>query len=85
MTWYVHGWATSLVICEGLRKLGNKKITGENLKAALESIKGFDTGGVTSPISYSPTEHVGSRGVKLFRPNIQKGYWEPITDFIHVD
>jgi branched-chain amino acid transport system substrate-binding protein len=85
LTWYVHGWTTSLVICEGLRRLGKKKITGENLKKALESIKGLDTGGVTAPISYSATNHIGTHGVKLFRPNIEKGYWEPISDFIKVD
>jgi len=83
LPWYVHGWAAALVISEGLRRLGDKEVTGENLKKSLESIKDFDTGGVTSPISFSPENHIGGRGVKLYRPNLQAGYFEAMTDFIY--
>jgi len=85
LPWYVHGWAAALVISEGIRRLGDKEVTGENLKQSLESIKDLNTGGVTSPISFSPENHIGGRGVKLYRPNFQKGYFEAMTDFIFLE
>jgi branched-chain amino acid transport system substrate-binding protein len=83
LPWYIHGWTAAMVICEGLRVLGDKEVTGENLKKSLESIKNYDTGGLTSPISFSPTNHIGGKGVKLFRANVDKGYFEAITDFAY--
>ena len=72
--WYVHGWAAARVIAEGLRRVVEKgeKVTGENLKKALETLKDFENGGLTSPITFSSSNHIGARGVKLFRPDFKK-------------
>lgn len=82
LPWYVHGWTAALVISEGLQRLGNNEITGSSLKESLESINNFDTGGITSPISYSNKNHVGAKGVKLYKPNPSGKYYQAITDFI---
>lgn len=83
LPWYMHGWAAAAVICQGLRVLGDKPATGENLKAALESIRDFENGKITSPISYSPKKHVGGGGVKIYRASLKDMRFLPITDFIY--
>jgi len=57
--------------------------TGENIKAALEGIQNFDTGGVTSPISFSATSHRGSNSLRLYQ--VQGGAWTSISDFISAE
>lgn len=83
LPWYMHGWAAAAVICEGIRMLGDKQVTGENLKAALESIQNFENGKITSPISYSPKNHVGGKGIKIYRASLKDMCFQPITDFIY--
>ena len=34
-----------------------KQLTGEGVKKALETLKGFDTGGLVPPITYTATDH----------------------------
>jgi len=72
--WYVHGWAAARVIAEGLHRVVQKgeKVTGENLKKALETLNDFENGGLTSPITFSSSNHIGAYGVKLFRPDFNK-------------
>jgi len=84
LPWYMHGWTAAEVICEGIRNLGNKEVTGEGIKNALETMKGIDTGGVTAPLKFSRTDHIGGKGVKLYKPDLKKGLYAPITDFIYV-
>jgi branched-chain amino acid transport system substrate-binding protein len=55
---YVRGWVTASVWIEALSRAdlaGN--LTGEGVKAALETFRELDMGGLTSPISYSPVDH----------------------------
>jgi branched-chain amino acid transport system substrate-binding protein len=55
---YVRGWCYVLVWTEALKradKAGN--LSGEGVKTALETFKDFDMGGLTNPITYTPTDH----------------------------
>lgn len=57
-TCYVRGWAYGLVWAEALRIADkNKNLTGEGVKLALETLKNFDTGGLTPPVTYTATDH----------------------------
>ena len=49
---YTQGWWTMAIMAEGIKRTldQGKPVTGENIRAALETIQNFDTGGVTSPI-----------------------------------
>ncbi len=80
--WFIHGWTCAMVLTEGIRRMETKKATGENLKDALESMRDFDTGGITPPISFTPEDHLGSKGIKLFKANVEKNYFEPIGDWV---
>jgi branched-chain amino acid transport system substrate-binding protein len=57
-TVYIRGWAYGLTWAEGLRIAEkNKQLTGEGVKKALETLKGFDTGGLVPPITYTAGDH----------------------------
>ena len=79
---YTQGWWTMAVMAEGIKRVldQNKEVTGENIRAALETIQNFDTGGVTSPISFSPTSHRGNNSLRLFQ--VEGGKWKQVSDFI---
>lgn len=79
---YVQGWTTMSVMSEGIRRVveeGNE-VTGPNIRAALETIQDFDTGGITSPITFSSSDHAGSKALRLYQ--VENGTWVPITDYI---
>lgn len=79
---YTQGWWTSVIFGEALRQVieAGDELSGENIKAALEGLQGFETGGVTVPISFSPEDHRGAKGLRLFR--VRDGAWAPITEFL---
>lgn len=79
---FTQGWWTMAVMSEGIKRVldGGKEMNGENIKAALETIQNFDTGGITSPISFSSTSHKGNNALRLYQ--VQGGKWTKISDFI---
>jgi branched-chain amino acid transport system substrate-binding protein len=55
---YVRGWCYVLVWTEALKRADKAgKLSGEGVKAALETFQDFDMGGLTNPITYTPTDH----------------------------
>ncbi len=79
---YIQGWWTMAVMTEGIKRAlaSGKPLTGENIKAALETIKDFDTGGVTAPITFTPQSHRGSTALRIYQ--VQNGQWKAVTDYI---
>ncbi len=82
---FSQGWWTMAVMAEGIEMVidEGKEVNGENIRAALESINNFDTGGVTAPISFSPTSHRGNNALRLFQ--VQGGEWKQISDYISAE
>ena len=81
---YIQGWTTMRVMAEGIRKAVAEggTLSGEKIKAALETLKDYDTGGVTVPITFTPTDHWGSKGMRLFK--VEGGKWQQLTDYLYV-
>ncbi len=79
---FVQGWTAMSILVAGIDKTAadGKELTGENIKASLETLNNFDTGGVTQPITFSATDHAGSKALKVFQ--VKGGKWEGITDFM---
>jgi branched-chain amino acid transport system substrate-binding protein len=67
---------------EGIRMVlkDGKEVNGENIKAALESLKDFNTGDVTTNISFSADSHKGNDALKLFK--VEGGKWVQVSEFI---
>ncbi|RMG95140.1 MAG: branched-chain amino acid ABC transporter substrate-binding protein [Chloroflexi bacterium] len=79
---YVQGWTTMAVMAEGIREVikNGQEVTGPNIKAALESMSNFDTGGITAPLTFTPTDHAGNKALKLVQ--VSNGQWVEMTDYI---
>ena len=58
----LEGFIAAKVMVEGLRRAG-RDLTRERLVTALESMSDYDVGGFS--VTYSPTDHTGSRFVEL--------------------
>jgi len=79
---YTQGWVTMKVMVAGIEKVvkDGKEVTGENIRAALESISNYDTGGITAPLTFTPTDHRGNKALKLFK--VDGGQWQQMSDYI---
>ncbi len=79
---YTQAWWTFSVFAEAMRQVlaAGQELTGANIKASLEAFTDLDMGGVTVPISFTPEDHLGAKGVRLFR--VEEGEWVPFTEFI---
>lgn len=82
---YVQGWFNAMVWTEVVKRTldAGKPLTGENLKAALESIKDWDTGGIIG-VPVTVKDHSFPVG-RIYRVNAAAGRFEPVSDWIHLD
>jgi branched-chain amino acid transport system substrate-binding protein len=80
---YIQGWFTGMVYVEALKRVvaAGKPITGDTLMAALATIKDWDTGGVTGKVTFVNNKAAVGR---VYRANVQKGIFEPASDWIYV-
>lgn len=79
---YIQGWFTGMVYVEAVRRVvaAGKPVTGENLAAVLDTIKDWDTGGVTGKVTF--VNHKAGVG-RVYKANAQKGVFEPASDWIY--
>jgi len=78
---YVRGWATCLVWVEGLRgaeKAG--QLNGPGVKAAIEKMADFSTGGLAQSVTYTPTDHRPTMTTSIYQ--IQGGKLVKVGDYI---
>ena len=65
---YVRGWSYVLVWTEALKRADKAKaLTGEGVKAALETFKDFDLGGLTEAVTYTSTDHRPSTKTPIYQ------------------
>ena len=71
-THYMRGWVSMIVLCEALNVADKKgALNGPGVKAALETLKDFDTGGLTPKVTFTSTDHRPSMSAKIYE--YQKG------------
>ena len=75
---YTVAWLLPTVLYEGLKRAG-RDLTIDTLVGALESIRELDTGGISGPISFSPTSRKGLHHTRLYRADPERGELFPIT------
>ncbi len=78
---YFQGYTAMLVMAEAISRIEGK-ITGEKIKDALESLKDFDTGGLTVPITFTKKSHKGSLGLRIYQ--VKDAKLVPVTGKIIV-
>jgi branched-chain amino acid transport system substrate-binding protein len=80
---YIQGWFTGMVYVEAIRRVveAKKPVNGDNLIAAVASIKDWDTGGVSAKVTFSNNKAAVGR---VYRANVKKGIFEPVSDWITV-
>lgn len=79
---YTQGWWTMATMVEGIRRTldAGQELTGANIKANLETLEGFDTGGITAPITFTAEDHRGNRALAIYQ--VQDGVWVEASDVI---
>lgn len=78
--YHILSYVNALILGEGLKRAG-KDLNREKLRDALESIKDFDTKGLTGPISFSPRDHCPLTAMRVVRGNPKTGFYDAITDW----
>ncbi|MBE9547127.1 MAG: ABC transporter substrate-binding protein [Proteobacteria bacterium] len=76
---YVQGWATVKVMMEGIKRAGDD-ISGPGIRKGLESLRNYSTGGITTPITFTPDNHKGTDQLKIGQ--VINGRWKTITDYL---
>ena len=79
---YTQAWWTFAIFAAAMRQVlvAGDELTGAGIKAALETFTDFDMQGVTVPLTFTPTDHLGAKGLRMFR--VEGGEWMPVTEFI---
>lgn len=82
---YVQGWTTMGVMSEAISRViqDGEEVTGPNVRAALEEMEGYETGGITSPLTFTPDDHAGNKALVMYE--VQDGEWVAVTDYISAD
>ena len=82
-TSYMQGFFTGLVFVECLKRADKAgDLTGDGLVKALQSIKDFDVGGLMAPITVVNNKIPMGR---VYKANVGKKVFEPISDWIRMD
>ncbi len=82
---YMQGFLTTMLLAEAAKRTlaAGKPLTGDNLKAALNSIRDFDTGGIIGvPISITGNSIPVGR---IYRADVKQQKMMPASDWIVLD
>jgi branched-chain amino acid transport system substrate-binding protein len=80
---YVEGWVNLLVPMEACRMADEAgELNGLGLKRAMETLRDFDIGGLTPPLSYFGDDHRATTQARVW--SIKDGLIQPYTGYIDV-
>ncbi len=76
---YGQGWTVAGLVAEAIgRAAAAGSVSGESIHGAFESFDGVETGGVTVPVTFTPSDHRGVKGMRIFE--VRDGGWQPVTE-----
>jgi branched-chain amino acid transport system substrate-binding protein len=61
----MRGWLWTLLAVEAIKRTGND-LTGDAVRKALETLKDFDTWGLTPPFTYTAEDHRPTTKARLY-------------------
>jgi branched-chain amino acid transport system substrate-binding protein len=78
---YVEGWVNILAVTNALRMADKAgKLTPVGIREAFEQFRGFDTGGLAPPLTFTKTDHRASMAAKIYE--VKNDKIEAITTWI---
>jgi branched-chain amino acid transport system substrate-binding protein len=77
---YTFGWVNAMLFTEGMKRAG-RDMDNEKLVNAMETIKNFDTWGLTGPVTWGPNDREGSETAILCKADVNKGVMVAISDW----
>ena len=79
---YTHGWLVGMVFAEVIERClkAGKALTGNNMKAALESINDWDTGGITGLLASLKGHQIASG--RIYAYDAKSKLIEPASGWI---
>ncbi|MCA1959620.1 MAG: ABC transporter substrate-binding protein [Desulfomonile sp.] len=77
---YVNGVGVAWLFGEAMKRAG-QNLNPDSLKAAMETLSNYDTGGIFPPVNYSPSSHAPAEMVKFFKADVPNGKLVPITEW----
>jgi len=79
-TMYVRGFSYVLVWSEALKRADKAgQLNGAGVKAAAETLRDFSTGGLTQPITYTPTDHRPTTTTAIYQ--VQAGKLVKVAEY----
>ncbi len=77
---YIRGWASTLVIAEGLKRADKAgQLNGEGIKKAFETLSNFDMGGLACNVTYTASDHRACTTTPIYE--IKNGTLVKIKDY----
>ena len=76
----MQGWLTMKMMADGVMEqvaADGNEMTGPNVKAALESMSNFDTGGITESLTFCSSDLPGTKPCNSFKLKTVK--WNPLA------
>ncbi len=67
LTRYIQSWTSMMVMWEAMKRA--KSLDSAGIKAALETLKDFETGGLAAPITFTPADHRPNTTLKISKIN----------------
>ena len=77
---YIYGIGGAMLFGEAFKRAG-KDLTPDSLKAAFETFKEYNTGGVIPPITWTSKSHAPGEMVKLFKADVPNKRLVSLTDW----
>ncbi len=79
---FTQGWAAMDVMVHAIQlTLDNSMdLTGPNIKASLETLEDYDTGGLLAPVTFTEEDHRSTRASRVYR--VEDGTWVEASDLI---
>jgi len=70
--YHLFAWASAGTFAEAIRMAG-KDLNPDSMVSALETFRGFSTGDLCAPITYTPDSHKGGNSSMIFKADVERG------------
>lgn len=79
---FTQGWAAMDVMAEAIRRTLDEgmELTGPNIRASLETLENYETGGLLAPVTFTEEDHRANRALVIYR--VEDGVWVEDSDLI---